>query len=187
VNVPSISGKTIGNNNNDALIIYLWVSAGTNFASRGSSIGAQDNTFDFWGVQVEASTAVTPFQTATGTIQGELAACQRYYYRLTQLNTKPLGYGANSATSVHRSYVYFPVEMRIAPSSLEQSGTASDYGINQFSIAVTTCTAVVTFFEASTRFALVSNTLAAATLTLFQPGGIRANADGAYLGWSAEL
>jgi hypothetical protein len=173
VAIPSISGKTIGAGSFLGVTIFLPIN--TTF------------TTDFWGVQLEAGSVATAFQTATGTIQGELAACQRYYYRLTQLNTKPLAYGANSTTSVHRSYLYFPVEMRIAPSSLEQTGTASDYAINQFSIAPTTCTALVTFFEASTRFALVSNTLAAATLTLFQPGGIRANADGAFLGWSAEL
>jgi hypothetical protein len=146
-----------------------------------------DDYLEVTGAQLDLGAVALPFRRSGGTIQGELALCQRYYYRLTQLNTKPLAYGANSTTSVHRAYLYFPVEMRIAPSSLEQTGTASDYAINQFSIAPTTCTAVVTFFEASTRFALVSNTLAAATLTLFQPGGIRANADGAFLGWSAEL
>jgi hypothetical protein len=177
ITFASISGKTVGTSS--FLNAYLYFNTGQ------ASGSAQ---LDTWGWQLEYGSKATPFQTASGgSIQGELAMCQRYYYRLTQLNTKPLAYGANSTTSVHRSYLYFPVEMRIAPSSLEQTGTASDYGINQFSVGVSTCTAVVTFFEASTRFALVSNTLAAATLTLFQPGGIRANADGAYLGWSAEL
>jgi hypothetical protein len=41
-----------------------------------------NETIDFWGIQVEAGSTATAFQTATGTIQGELAACQRYYYRI---------------------------------------------------------------------------------------------------------
>jgi hypothetical protein len=139
-------------------------------------------------VQLEYGSKATPFQTASGgSIQGELAMCQRYYQRITGNTNNPLAYGANSTTSVHRSYIYFPVEMRTAPTALEQSGTASDYAINQFSVGVTTCTALITFFESSNKSILVSNTVAAATLTTFQPGGIRANATGAYLGWSAEL
>jgi hypothetical protein len=148
--------------------------------------GAADYV-DFTGFQLEVGSVATDYVRNGATFQGELAACQRYYQRITGNSGNPLAYGANSTTSVHRSYIYFPVEMRTAPTALEQSGTASDYGINQFSVGVTTCTALITFFESSNKSILVSNTLAAATLTTFQPGGIRANATGAYLGWSAEL
>lgn len=80
VTVPSISGKTIGTTANTSdLTVALWVSAGTTFNSRTGSIGIQNNTFDIWGVQVEAGSSATDFQTATGNYQGELAACQRYY------------------------------------------------------------------------------------------------------------
>jgi hypothetical protein len=80
--VPSISGKTIGtDSNSDYLQLGLWVSGGSDFNSRTGSLGIQSNTFDIWGVQVEPGSTATAFQTATGTIQGELAACQRYYVR----------------------------------------------------------------------------------------------------------
>jgi hypothetical protein len=75
--VPSISGKTIGTSS--SLNLVLWIDAGADFATRASSIGNQSGTFDIWGVQIEAGSVSSPFRTATGTIQGELAACQRYF------------------------------------------------------------------------------------------------------------
>ena len=76
--VPSISGKTIGTGSTFCQLLF-WLSAGSNFDARTGSIGIQTNTFDIWGVQLEAGSVATPFTTATGTLAGELAACQRYY------------------------------------------------------------------------------------------------------------
>jgi hypothetical protein len=75
--VPSISGKTLGSNS--YLALQLWTSAGTDWNARTGSLGIQTATIQFWGVQIENGSTATAFQTATGTIQGELAACQRYY------------------------------------------------------------------------------------------------------------
>jgi hypothetical protein len=71
VTLPSISGKTIGAGSNLAILINL---------PFGTS-----QTIDFWGWQLESGQTATAFQTATGTIQGELAACQRYYQILGNL------------------------------------------------------------------------------------------------------
>jgi len=78
MSVPSISGKTFGSSvNSSSLNVNLWTSAGSTFNSRLNSIGIQNNTFDFWGVQVERGSYATPFeQRPIGT---ELALCQRYY------------------------------------------------------------------------------------------------------------
>ena len=117
VAIPSISGKTVGTGS--SLLMALWTSAGSGIATIGSAIGIQNATIDFWGVQVEAGSTATAFQTATGTIQGELAACQRYYWRATAGDYVPhgLGFAINTTTSVFN--IQNPVPMRIAPTSVD--------------------------------------------------------------------
>jgi hypothetical protein len=125
--IPSISGKTIGTANDSYLTLVLWVSAGSNFNSRTGSIGIQNNTFQIWGVQAENGSVATAFQTATGTLQGELAACQRYYTKSARTATAP-GDGNNydtdgiyatnathSTTGMLTQFFAFPVSMRVAP------------------------------------------------------------------------
>ena len=122
LNVPSISGKTIGANN--GLTLLLWMSAGSSFNSRTSSLGIQSNTFEIWGVQIEAGSTATPFTTASGGSQeGELAMCQRYYWR-----TGPsagaygaIALGFASTTTNVMGFVRYPVTMRTSPTSIEYS------------------------------------------------------------------
>jgi hypothetical protein len=109
VAVPSISGKTVGTAS-DYLALNFWVSAGSDLASRTGTLGIQSNTFDIWGVQMENGSTATAFQTATGTIQGELAACQRYF-QLTEFVSLC---HARVTTSIEAS-IMFPVTMRVAP------------------------------------------------------------------------
>ena len=125
VAVPSISGKTLGTTPNTSYLgVNLWTSAGSNFNSRASSIGIQNFTASVWGVQLEYGSSATYFTTATGTLQGELAACQRYYYNHISngsLNTFGIGY-YYSNTEV-QSVISFPVTMRTAPTLVATSGS----------------------------------------------------------------
>jgi len=141
VAIPSISGKTIGTTaNTSALGLNLWVSAGSTLNARTNSLGIQNNTFDFWGVQVEAGSTATDFQTASGSIQGELALCQRYYWRQSFTGGYYAPIGAGSATSTTTAWIVVnnPVTMRIPPTSIDFSTLAVYDGVNVLSVSAIT-------------------------------------------------
>jgi hypothetical protein len=142
------------------------------------------------GVQLEVGNYMTPFQTATGTIQGELAACQRYYYRIFPNSTQKLfGVATAASTTAGGSIIYFPVKMRTAPTALEQSGTANEYAVN-FAGVQTTCSAVPTFQSFTTENSAFVTLTVTAGLIAGQGGRFVTditNGTNAYLGWSAEL
>jgi hypothetical protein len=119
VTIPSLTGKTLGTNS--YLNLWLLVSSGSGIGV-GQSIGVQNNTFQIWGVQVEEGSTATAFQTATGTIQGELAACQRYCYAITAGSNFPAR--AFNANFLYQGGIPFPVTMRTAP-TLRSGGTFS--------------------------------------------------------------
>jgi hypothetical protein len=114
--IPSLSGKTLGTDNDGFLSPFFWVSAGSDYNARLGSLGIQSNTFDFWGAQAEYGSKMTPFQLAGGgDPQSELAMCQRYFWREyggTNSPTIPVSYTVNSATIGGNN----PVTMRTAPS-----------------------------------------------------------------------
>lgn len=109
VTMPSISGKTIGTGSH--LLLGISLPLNTTY------------TIDIWGVQVEASSTATAFQTATGTLAGELAACQRYYYLHASGNLKAIGTGFYQTATEINGTVQFPVTMRTAPSLVVANGT----------------------------------------------------------------
>ena len=124
VAIPSISGKTIGTSS--LLDIGVWTSIGTTLSGLGyPAVGVQNVTINIWGVQVEAGSGATAFQTATGTLQGELAACQRYYFVKVTAGTQPATFGMASYISSNdlRGTFGFPVEMRVTPTLVATSGT----------------------------------------------------------------
>jgi hypothetical protein len=173
VTVPSISGKTIGTGS----YIYPIIEIGA----------AQGNyTLDTWGWQVEAGSVATAFQTATGTLQGELAACRYYYKRNTPtVALGRLGFGNVTSTTAAEIGFAFPVTMRTAPTALEQSGTAGDYSVRT-GATNTTCSAVPAFNTAEPSQAFVNFTVASG-LTAANAAIFRNVNTSAYLGWSAEL
>lgn len=120
--VPSITGKTIGAGSHNA--VYLVFSEGSTITPL-TGTGLQNATFDIWGVQVEYGSFATPFQTATGTIQGELAACQRYYYRVGGDQTYAFyGSGFAKTTTQVDGFIQFPIPLRTTPTSMDYANLA---------------------------------------------------------------
>jgi hypothetical protein len=168
--LDSISGKTIGAGSYLAAIILL--------------PGATQTT-DIWGVQLEQGSTATAFQTATGTIQGELAACQRYYFRQTAnaAGNAYVGNGhARNTTTDFVGLLQAPVEMRVVPTSVDYSTLKVTDGASNFPI-----TSLTIGGECNT-ISFKLNVGVASGLTAYRPGDIAANSSSsAYLGFSAEL
>jgi hypothetical protein len=116
--VPSVSGKTITTAGDSWMAFYLSLPDSTAF------------TIDTWGFQMEAGSVATAFQTATGTIQGETSACQRYYQFIGgTTNSFPL-LGGYIGSETLRVPMIFPVQMRVAP-TITKNGTWNAVGIGQ--------------------------------------------------------
>ena len=125
LSIPSISGKTVGSSS------YLW------FAIRQAS--ASGSQLDMWGAQWEAGSVATAFQTATGSIGGELALCQRYFLNLNNSNTNTLayGYGWFFSTTSARYMLPTPVTMRTTPTlvgALIAKGAATSLAPSTYSV-----------------------------------------------------
>jgi hypothetical protein len=124
--VPSISGKTVGANSYLRLDLF---------------VGATDIlTYDLANSQAEAGSVMTPFQTASGSIGGELALCQRYYYRVggdTVYAT--IGSGTASTTTLAQIDVVLRPTMRAIPTVLDFSTIAIQAHGASGVIAITNC------------------------------------------------
>lgn len=183
--LASISGKTIGTANDDKVVVLLWTSAGTTYNSRTGSLGVQNATIDIWGVQVEAGSVATPFTTATGTLQGELAACQRYYWRSVTGNAYARHPGSGAFANATTGYFALnnPIQLRISAPSVDFSNLATyDFGTNRAVTNITLSTDQQTPNCTSLTISIASGG------TQYRPFQLTNdnNANG-YIGISAEL
>jgi hypothetical protein len=109
VAVPSITGKTIGDNGDDRLTVAIIFDAGSALNADTNSLGQQSGTFDIAQVQVEQGSVATPFEARP--IGAELALCQRYY----QTGAVGAVSYASSGASVQRAFANFGAQMRSVP------------------------------------------------------------------------
>jgi hypothetical protein len=187
INVPSISGKTIGTGA-PQLNTRVFTSAGTSISGAGyPAVGIQNVTIDLWGWQLEAGSTASPFQTATGTKQGELAACQRYYWRTTaSTNFAYLAMGMCISTTTGKIQVPLPVPMRVVPTSMD-TPTASTLRLVD-GVTGTALNATPLLDADTTNASVTFNAVVASGLTQYRPIFIGANSSStAYFGFNAEL
>jgi hypothetical protein len=203
--IITFSADTTGafdNDNENSLEARWWLGAGTDRTSGtlnttwGSTVNAnlavgQTNlaaaTNNYWqitGVQLEVGPVASPFEFKPYGV--ELAECQRYYYRTQATGDIRLGTGFNRNTTSSFVFVPFPTSMRVAPTGLEQSGTAGDYAVLH-GVTATTCSAVPTHSIASTDSAVSQFTVASGLTTGQGSIGFTTTASPGFLAWSAEL
>jgi hypothetical protein len=140
--------------------------------------------FDVTGVQLEIGSTATQFSRTGGTIQGELAQCQRYYWRNTGVTggTGQIGpLGRNTGTTTAQ-YVLIPsVTMRRVPSAVEFANLSVDQSATVTAISaitIGTTATTMTFPINCTSTGLTSGAL----VGLAGPQGASS-----YLGFTAEL
>jgi hypothetical protein len=185
VALPNTSGKTISATDS-SLYTWFFTSAGSGLSSY-TNIGIQNTTVDFWGVQVEAGQTATPFRRNANSLQGELAACQRYYQRIfapssASGNNTGLVLGFQQTTAGSRFLYYAPVVMRTAPSV---SMTAIDVS-DDWSYA-TPPTAITTFPNNSSQTVYI-NVAHVANGAQSRPVVLRSQfANNSFIEFSAEL
>jgi len=155
-----------------------------NFTPVGTA-GANDYC-EITGVQVELGVIATSFKRSNGsggTIQGELAACQRYYYRVA--NGGPYncwGTGMGNGSSGTSIYAPLPVTMRATPTVLDSS-TLAVYDTSTI-IAFTSPT--INANESGTGMVTVNGSTTGVTQGKMYKGFFQ-NSTSAYIGFGAEL
>jgi hypothetical protein len=139
-------------------------------------------TYTVTGVQLEASTIPTPFSRAAATIQGELAACQRYFVRYEKTGGNQTYFASGNVISATRTMVSLPlpVNMRTSP-SIARNGTVSIYNngsnYNITAMSVYQSTQNILNLDTNVSSGLTSNTSAMLSLA----------SNGDYIDFSAEL
>ena len=145
--------------------------------------GASDY-FEITGIQVEEGSVATPFEFED--YQVTLAKCQRYYCK-TGTSGSYIANGLAYSTTQGIVRVNFPVSMRVAPSAVSTSSTASHYEMVRIQTAQTACSALPSFNNSNTESAALICTIGAADLTQGAATFLVSIGGNGFLAFSAEL
>jgi hypothetical protein len=180
-----------GTTSSDWLTLTTTVVIPSDGTAEGLAVVFFENTANLNGsyieisqVQLEVGSVATTFSRAGGDIQGELAKCQRYYFRMGG-DSVYQRYGTGYAFSTTRQYVVvnLPVTMRIPPNSLDYlnlslniGGAGGDYLASSATI------------DQSSKHTVALNVFISAVASANMPNQLGSqNTLNSYLGFSAEL
>jgi len=152
----------------------------------GTNLNIEFNTGTLSLVQFEPGAIATPFERRP--YGDELLLCQRYYYKIKAIGVADF-FGSGLAYGVTKARIVTPfkVSLRTDPTALEQSGTASDYRVNNSTAGGINCSAVPVFVSASTEIACVDFTVASGLTAGNATNALSNTGANAFLAWSAEL
>ena len=133
-------------------------------ATRGYMIifyrnGTETSTTLFTGAQLEIASVRTNFSRAGGTIQGELAACQRYFQLITGGGEL---FGAFYLTTAAMLNTSFPVQMRVAPTPTYN--TTFTNAVDQVGVANRTPTSYVGAYVGTNGICILAPGITGATI-----------------------
>ena len=178
-----VSWSLGGDTNNTA---GAWVGSNSVGATGQTQlISTLNATWYITGVQLEVGSVATPFERLD--YGRQLIQCQRYYYKnFPALSNSGLGSSFNADAQFVVVTGFFPVQMRIRPTALEQTGTASDYLVAHR--ATSTACSSVPAYDGVTNQNLYTVVFAVSSgLTAGDGSQARTNSTSGFLAWSAEL
>jgi hypothetical protein len=201
--IPGNSNITINNNTDSGMKFEFVPFRGTNttgtrplnaWAAFDSATTTPDST-STWYTTNNATLELTGFQLEVGNVAtdfehlsfaDDLRKCQRYYYRITPSTHGFYGVGNVDGGNQGQIVVNFPTEMRVKPTSLETTGTASDY---QFRVTSSVnCTGVPTIDSTTTINGMVVPPASSHGFTDKSGAFLRAANNTSFLGFAgAEL
>jgi hypothetical protein len=147
-----------------------------------SVVGTSGATWYITGVQLEEGSQATPFEYRQ--YPTELAMCQRYFAKIGgTTSTETLAHGMSTDLNTAQYYcVYFPVNMRAAPTA-----TISNIGASDLANGTVTANSIRGQLSGVNTCQLGLNTNSAAWLTTYRPMAILTTATSGNISLSAEL
>jgi hypothetical protein len=152
------------------------------FSYTPTGTAGTNDYFEVTGVQLDIGSVALPFRTYAATIQGELAACQRYYVRFIGSDANDILGTLGAGISTTQAVIPFvlPSQMRVTPTAIESSTVEITDLANEYAITVT-------LNGNSTPFLGIAS-CAATGLTQYRPYFARNDNNAAgYVAFTAEL